>query len=124
MFTKGDATIVCNYEPISLTCTLCKLMESVIKDQLLSRLMSKGLKNKHQHDFIFKHSTITNLLECTHDWSLAFHGKLLVDVIYIYFSKTFDSLVHSKLIHKLQTFGINGLLLKWITAFLHGLRSV
>ena len=89
-------------------------MESVINDQLLSRLMSKGLINKHQHGFISKHSTMTNLLECTHDWSLAFHGKLPVDVIYIDFSKAFDSVVHSKLIHKLQTFGINGLLLKWI----------
>ena len=82
--------------------------------------MSKGLINKHQHGFISKHSTITNLLECTHDWSLAFHGKLPVDAIYIDFSKVFDNVVHCKLIHKLQTFGINGLLLKWITAFLHG----
>ena len=95
-------------------------MESVIKDQLLSRHMSKGLKNKHQHGFISKHSTITNLLECTHDWSLAFHGKLPVDVIHIDSNKAFDSVVHSKLIHKLQTFGINCLRLKWITAFIHG----
>jgi len=87
VFKKGDATQVCNYRPISLTCTLCKLMESVIKDHLLSRLVSKGLINKHQHGFISKHSTITNLLECTYDWSLAFHGKPPVDVIYIDFSK-------------------------------------
>ena len=79
MFKKGDATNVCNYRPISHTCTLCKLMESVIKDQLVSRLMSTGLINKHQHGFISKHFTITNLLECTHDWSFAFHGKLTVD---------------------------------------------
>jgi len=72
-------------------------MESVIKDQLLSRLVSKGLINKHQHGFISEYSTITNLLECTHDWSLAFHGKLLVDVIWIDFSKASDSVVHSKL---------------------------
>jgi hypothetical protein len=120
VFKKGDATQVCNYRPISLTCTLCKLMESVIKDQLLSRLVSKGLINKHQHGFISKHSTITNLLECTHDWSLSFHSKLPVDVIYIDFSKAFDSVVHSKLLYKLRTIGINGLLLKWITAFLQG----
>ena len=69
-------------------------MESVIKDQLLSRLLYKGIINKH--GFISKHSTITNLLDYTHDWSLAFHGKLPVDVIYIDFSKTSDSVVHSK----------------------------
>jgi len=39
-------------------------MESVIKDQLLSRLASKGLINKYQHGFISKHFTITNSLEC------------------------------------------------------------
>ena len=88
VFKKGDATHVCNYRPISLTCTLCKLMESVIKDPSLSKLMSKCLYiYNHQHGFISKPSTITNLLECTHDWSLAFHGKLPVAVIYIDFSK-------------------------------------
>jgi len=71
-------------------------MEIVIKDQF-SRLVSKSLINKHQRGFNSKHTTITNLLECTHDWSLAFHDKLRVDFIYIYFSKAFDSVVHSKL---------------------------
>jgi len=94
--------------------------EATVVKHVFSRLVSKGLINKHQHGFVSKHSTITNLLQCTHDWSLAFHDEVPVDVIYNDFSKAFDSVVHSKLIHKLQTFGINGLLLKWITAFLHG----
>jgi len=58
VFKKGDATQVCNYRPISFTCTLCKRMESVIKDQFVS----EDLINKHQHGYISKHSTITNLL--------------------------------------------------------------
>ena len=58
VFKKGNATNVCNYRPISLTCTL----ESVIKDQSMSRLMSNGLINKDQHDFISEHSTTTKLL--------------------------------------------------------------
>ena len=32
---KGDTTDPNNYRPIALTCTLCKIMETVIKDQLL-----------------------------------------------------------------------------------------
>jgi len=94
-------------------------MECIIKDQLLSQLLPKGLTNKQQHGFISKHSTVTNLLECTHDWSLSFHGKQPVDVMYIDFSRAFDSVVHSKLIHKLRCFGINGLILKWIEPFLY-----
>ena len=94
-------------------------MECIIKDQLLSQLLSKGLVNKQQHGFISKHSTITNLLECTHDWSLSFHGKQPVDVIYIDFHRAFDSVIHSKLVHKLRCFGINGFLLNWLEAFLY-----
>jgi len=63
--TVGISSAVGNYRPISLTCTLCKLMECIIKDQLLSQLLSKGLINKQQHGFIYKHSTVTNLLEST-----------------------------------------------------------
>jgi len=56
-------------------------MECIIKDQLLFQLLPKGLINKQQHAFISKHSTVTNLLESTYDWSLSFHGKQPVDVI-------------------------------------------
>jgi hypothetical protein len=39
--------------------------------------------------------------------------------VYIDFSTAFDSIVISKLIFKLEAYGISGLLLKWITCFLH-----
>lgn len=42
------------------------------------------------------------------------------DVVYIDFSKAFDSIVFSKLLHKLQWYGISGNLLRWISQFLHG----
>jgi len=93
-------------------------MESVIKDQLVSYLHSKNLITSQQHAFIKRHSTVTNLLECTHDWSVAVHGGHAVDVIYIDFSRAFDSVVHSKLIFKLSNLGISGELLQWIEAFL------
>lgn len=115
---KGDSTLPSNYRPVSLTCTACKIMESVIKDQLMSYLLVKGLISKQQHGFIKKHSTATNLLECTHDWTVAMHGHKSVDAIYIDFSRAFDSVVHSKLIFKLSSYGIAGTLLQWIQAFL------
>jgi hypothetical protein len=41
-----------------------------------------------------------------------------VDVIYLDFSKAFDSVSHAHLVKKLQTFGINGRLLKWFRSYL------
>lgn len=93
-------------------------MEAIIKHQLVSFLLSKGLISKQQHAFITRHSTVTNLLECTHDWAVAVHGGHAVDAIYIDFSRAFDSVVHSKLILKLNNLGIRGILLQWLIAFL------
>lgn len=58
------------------------------------------------------------MLECINDWSIALNIRNSVDVVYIDFQKAFDSVVHSKLIHKLSAYGIVGNLLTWITSFL------
>jgi len=118
VFKKGDSTKPNNYRPISLTCNLCKIMECIIKDQVVSYLLSKGLISKQQHAFLCKRSTVTNLLESVHDWTVHLQHKYSVDVIYIDFSHAFDCVVHSKLLSKLSSFGIQGLLLYWIEAFL------
>jgi ribonuclease P/MRP protein subunit RPP40 len=94
-------------------------MEHTIKDHLLGYLLNKNLISKHQHAFIIKHSTASNLLECIHDWSVALNDSNSVDVIYIDFKRAFESIVYSKLIHKLTCYGISGKLLAWISAFLH-----
>jgi hypothetical protein len=41
-----------------------------------------------------------------------------VDSVYLDFAKAFDSVVHSKLLHKLVSFGISGNLMGWIESFL------
>jgi hypothetical protein len=71
IFKKGNPTDSLNYRPIALTFTMCKIMELIIKDKLLSHLFGKHLISRHQHAFIIKHSTTTNLLESLHDWLVA-----------------------------------------------------
>ena len=107
-----------NYRPIALTCVRCKLMESFIKDQLLSYLLFHKLISKHQHAFITNHSAATNLLECANDWSAAINAKKHIDIVYIDFCRAFDSIVYSKLLSKLQSFGIGGNFSLWLGAFL------
>ena len=118
IFKKGSSTDPNNYRPIALTSTICKLMESIIKNQILSYLLTKGLISKKQHAFIANHSTATNLLECTQDWFVSLNSSRDTDVIYIDFSRAFDSIVISKLLFKLEQYGICGKLLNWISSFL------
>ena len=47
------------------------------------------------------------LLECVGDWTLKLSNKQQVDVAYLDFTKAFDSVVHSKLLHKLKCYGFN-----------------
>ena len=94
-------------------------MESIIKDQLVSYLLRKNYISKKQHAFLRRHSTATNLLECTHDWVISLSKNMCVDVVYIDFSRAFDSIVFSKLLSKLSSYGIDGKLLSWLDAFLH-----
>jgi hypothetical protein len=46
VFKKGVAGDVNNYRPISLTCICCKVMEDVIKGQMLDFLLKAVLQPK------------------------------------------------------------------------------
>ena len=118
IFKKGSPSDPANYRPISLTCTCCKILESIIACELLEYLSSHNLITKHQHGFLKKHSTTTNLLESVNDWSLALSNHHSVLIAYIDFQRAFDSVSHSKLLHKLSRYGICGNLLSWISSFL------
>ena len=81
-------------------------------------LLQNKLISKHQHGFIKKHSTCTNLLESLNDWTLSLSNHESVVIGYIDFARAFDSISHPKLFIKLQGYGIKGNLLFWIQAFL------
>ena len=94
-------------------------MESIIKDRLIAYLLEKKLITKQQHGFLAKHSTCSQLLECVNDWTIELNVRHSIDVAYIDFQKAFDSVVGSKLGHKLSSYGISGRLLGWFSAFLN-----
>ena len=118
VFKKGQSGDPCNYRPISLTCIACKLMECGVKDTMLTFLKNCGILNASQHGFMMSKSTTTQLLECNFDWNAAIKNKHGVDVVYLDFAKAFDSVVHSKLIVKLRSYGVSDMILRWIDAFL------
>ena len=55
---------------------------------------------------------------------MALNVRKQVYVVYIDFCKAFDSVVHRKVIFKLEALGIHGKLLLWIAAFLQGRSQV
>ena len=93
-------------------------MESIITNELITFLNDHHLINQNQHGFLKRHSTVTNLLESTNDWTLSLSKHNSVLIAYIDFQRAFDSVPHPKLLHKLSSYGIHGNLLFWISSFL------
>nr|CAD2196960.1 unnamed protein product [Meloidogyne enterolobii] len=116
LFKKGDKSLASNYRPIALTCTLVKVLEKIIKDNLIVRI-TKYLPTS-QHGFIKSKSIVSQLLEAHDDWTKALDENLCVDIIYFDFIKAFDKVSHTILLKKLTNIGIGNPLLFWIENFL------
>ena len=115
---SGSSKSPNNYRPVSLTSVSCKVMESCVKDVVLKHLLENSLLTWHQHGFLPKRSTLTELLECLNYWMEAINRGEHVDVMYIDLRKAFDSVDHKKLIQKCEAYGIRGKSIAFIKAFL------
>ena len=71
-----------------------------------------------QHGFTSGKSTTTQLVEFIEEVGRKLDHSDQTDIIYLDFSKAFDSVSHSLLLHKLHKLGISGILLKWFESYL------
>ena len=102
-----------NYRPISITSVISKLMESIVRDSIVSHMMKHNLLNDDQHGFVPGRDCTTQLLICMEDWTNMIETGESFDIIYTDFAKAFDSVAHVRLLHKLESIGIKGDLLNW-----------
>jgi hypothetical protein len=118
IFKKGSRSLVNNYRPISLTCICCKVLESIIRDHLISHMKANMLFSLRQYGFITGRSTTLQLLKVLDKWTEILDKGGQVDVIYMDFMKAFDQVPHKRMINKLYSYGIRGDVLEWIRDFL------
>nr|VZI22332.1 unnamed protein product [Spirometra erinaceieuropaei] len=120
LYKGGSRVSANNYRPVSLTSICCKIMEKIIKQQLMQFLEQNHLLSDSQHGFCKSGSCVTNLLYCLEHWTRAVDRGDMMHVIYIDFKKAFDSVPHHRLLYKLSRAGVRGKLLMWIRSFLVG----
>ena len=123
IFRKGARNKAENYRPISLTSILCILMESFVKDSIMTHT-AENLFSSEQYGFINGRSTTTQLLSYLDKCTDTIVSGGVVDTIYFDFAKAFDSVPHERLPGKLKSYGINGKILEWIKAFLSNRRQI
>jgi len=117
-FKKGNKSDPSNYRPISLTSTICKVMESIIRDHIMDFFFQITTFSKNQFGFIKGRSTALQLLRIMDEWTTQLDSGGQVDVIYTDFAKTFDTVPHRRLLSKIKSYNINQRLILWIQDFL------
>jgi len=106
-----------------LTSIVGKLLESIIKDQIVNFLEDNNLIKDSQHGFMSGRSCLTNLLDFMEEVTRELDNGNCVDVVYLDFSKAFDKVPHRRLLSKLKAHGITGKVLKWVSSWLSDRRQ-
>ena len=103
---------------MSLTSTIIKVFEWIIRKQVVALLTSQDHLNNTQHGFRCGRSCLSALLDVFDDLMHMVNSDTTVDMIYLDFSKAFDKVDHGILLHTLKDVGITGKLGIWFSQFL------
>jgi len=114
IFKSGKKTNPSNYRPINLCSVPAKVMESIIKYELIPHLMDNELILPSQHGFLPGKSCSTNLLAYMNEVTASLDKGVPFDVIMIDFQKAFDTVPFKHMLKKLKAHGVLGDVYKWI----------
>ena len=118
IYKSGDKKSASNYRPISITPVMCRLLERVVRDVIMSHCTDNNIFSETQYGFRYRRGCTLQLLSVLDDWTKAIDSGVPVDSLYLDLQKAFDSVPHKRLILKLEKLGITGSLLCWIKNFL------
>jgi hypothetical protein len=107
-FKKGQKYVPAKYRPISLTGICCKVIEHIVTSHIMRHAERNNILYPLQHGFRSKRSCETQLLECIDDHTMNLENGKQTDLLILDFSKAFDKVSHSLLLHKLYHYGIRG----------------
>jgi len=113
-----DATLPGSYRPISLTPSLCKIMEKLVTNRLRWYLEKNNLFTLNQSGFRKHKNTMDQILKLQDIILKKIKNKEHVLALFIDFERAYDMLHVPTLLRKLQTLGIVGNTYKWIENFL------
>jgi hypothetical protein len=116
VFKNGDRSIIDNYRPISILSNFSKIFEIVLYSYIYPYITN--FISPHQHGFLKKRSTVTNLACFSQYVSESINQSSQVDTIYTDFAKAFDRVDHRLIISKLDMFGISNTVLHLLQSYL------
>ncbi|PKU44320.1 rna-directed dna polymerase from mobile element jockey-like [Limosa lapponica baueri] len=120
IYKKGRKEDPGNYRAVSLTSVPGKIMDRIILSELSRQVQdSQGIRAS-QHGFMEGRSCLTNLISFYDHVTCLLDAGKAVDIVYLDFSKAFDTVPHRVLLEKLENHGIDKCILHWVKNWLDG----
>jgi len=118
LFKKGNRTLASNYRPVALTSHVIKIYERVLRQKMVAFIETNGILGDNQHGFRSGRSCLTQLLGHYDDIMNGLINDKDVDAIFLDYAKAFDKVDHRLLLLKLERYGFNEKIVKWVESFL------
>ena len=121
---KGLKSELGNYRPISVISHISKILEKIVKDQIMDFLTDQNLVTEYQMAYIRGRSTQSAINFLTNHWLNNIDNGLYTTACLIDLSKCFDCVNSDILLQKLTKYGINGIPLNWFRSYLSNRKQV
>ena len=108
IFKKGQKDDPGSYRPISLTLVSGKVMERITSGTIMDQLKVNQGVRPSQYGFMNGRSCLTNLISFYDKVTRLVDEGQAVNVVYLDFSKVFDTVLHNILVEKLAAHGLDG----------------
>ncbi|GAB0188372.1 mitochondrial enolase superfamily member 1 [Grus japonensis] len=117
IFKNGKKDDPGNYRPLSLTSVPGKIMEKIMLGVIEKHLKDNAVIGHSQHGFVRGRACLTNLVSF---YDKVTHQGKPVDVIFLDFSKAFDTVSHSILLDKMSSTQLDKNIVRWVSNWLMG----
>lgn len=106
VFKKGDKHKAANFCPVSLTSITCKLLEHIIHSNIMAHFDKYDILKDNQHCFRKRCLCKTQLTVTIQEIASRLSKGNQVDIVLLDFAKAFDKVPYSRLLYKLDFYGI------------------
>ena len=120
LYKAKEKFLETNYRPISLLTTMSKILEKVVYNRVYKFLNDNDQLYENQYGFRNRHSCDNAVCDVVSHLVKNLESNKTSIALFLDLSKAFDTLDHDLLLHKMERYGLRGVVLDWFQSYLHG----
>ena len=106
IFKKGDKKLPEKYRPISLTSVPGKILERIIRNEIVNHMTENSLSLYHVSTWVYSWKILYHTTIRIHGRHQALDDGNGVDIIYLDFQKAFDNVSYKRLLKNYMLMGL------------------